>query len=514
MLAKTGLLIISNPKQIAKILSTIESQVKNTLYIQLLSALSDPFGSFYPKSFTSWPKYSQTISKIYSQAAHHCNNLDVKVLLSGIKYNIPKIQTQRPIDLIIFDKPYSSNEIKTFIKSRIQNITDDHKIVTLDSTEISTIEEETNDHVEVFKHTVLGGTFDRLHLAHKLLLSEASLRASNKVTIGVTEENMLQSKTLWELIEPIATRLLNVENFLKDICPELEYNIVPINDPFGPAITDPSMEMIVVSQETIRGGEKINAIRQENGLNELKIVAIELVDEPNPNPIEEVKISSSTARIRLLGTLLKPVKPNENIPHLPYVIGLTGGIASGKSGVSEHLKNLGAHIINCDLLGHEIYKPGKPCHQQIVDTFGDKVVSNNGEINRQALGGIVFNNPGEMKKLNNLVWPAIAEEVQKIIKTCTKKVVVIEAAVLLTAGWENQCHEIWTTVIPRNEAVIRLQRRNGLTEEQANSRIESLPSNKFYVDSANVVFCTLWPVEYTKEQVVKAWGLLEKRMTL
>lgn len=66
------------------------------------------------------------------------------------------------------------------------------------------------------------------------------------------------AKTLWELIQPIDIRIENVMNFLKDVCPELQYNVVPISDPFGPAITDPTMELIVVSAETLRGGLKIN----------------------------------------------------------------------------------------------------------------------------------------------------------------------------------------------------------------------------------------------------------------
>ncbi|XP_074040395.1 bifunctional coenzyme A synthase-like [Leptinotarsa decemlineata] len=509
---KTGLLVISNPKKITSILSSIQKQVKNTLYIQILSALGDAQVGFQPKVFKTCPRFSKTIFGIYANAANQCDKLDVRVLLSGIKYNISKIQTRKPIDLIIFDKPYPQTEIDSFIKTRIQNITTDFHIVTLDSDNYNVSENEDGMPDDIYKHTVLGGTFDRLHTAHKLLLSEAALRSSEKVTVGVTEENMLQSKILWELIEDIEVRVTNVSDFLKDICPELEYNIVPISDPFGPAIVDPSMEMIVVSEETMKGGEKINSIRQERGLAPLKIFPVELMDEPNPKPIEEQKISSSTTRIRLLGTLLKPVEPNCSISKTPYIIGLTGGIASGKSGVASHLKELGAFIINCDQLGHDVYKTGKPCHQEIVKTFGKEVLCENGEINRQILGGIVFKNSEQMNKLNSIVWPAIAEQVKNIIKNTSAKVFVIEAAVLLSANWEKYCHEIWATTIPRREAIIRLINRNKLTEEQANNRIDAQPSNCFYVKAAHVVFCTLWPVEYTKEQVVKAWQLMQERL--
>ncbi|CAG9827442.1 unnamed protein product [Diabrotica balteata] len=511
MLAKTGLLIVSNPKQIANLLGSVKKQVKNTLYVQLLSALSEPLGNFCPKSLNTWHKFSPTIHGIYSQAARQCSDLDVRVLLSGIKFNVPKIHTQNPIDLVIFDKKYTKAEIDQFITTRIENLTKEYNVITLESNEEVNVENNTPFSDKIYKHSVLGGTFDRLHTAHKLLLSEVVLSSSKQVTIGVTEENMLSTKTLWELIEDIDVRIKHVKDFLEDICPEMEYDIVPISDPFGPSIVDPSMELIVVSKETVRGGEKINTIRKERNLPLLDILPIELMDEPNPSPIEEAKISSSTTRIRLLGTLLKPVE-QKAIPKSPYVIGLTGGVASGKSGVATHMENLGAQIINCDLIAHELYKTGKPCYKKIVGHFGKKVVAENGEIDRKVLGGIVFTNKDELNTLNELVWPAIAEEVQTIIGISKAKVIVVEGAVLLTAGWQNMCHEVWTTVIPRAEAISRLETRNGLTEEQATSRIDSQPSNKFYVQSSNVVFCTLWPVEYTKQQVIKAWNLLTERI--
>lgn len=153
------------------------------------------------------------------------------------------------------------------------------------------------------------------------------------------------------------------------------------------------------------------AVRKERNMGPLKIIPIELIDHPDPSHIEEKKISSSTNRIRLLGTLLKPIIPNNTIPNSPYIIGLTGryrfdlnitismiliflgGIASGKSGVAKHLENLGAHVINADIVAHNTYKTGKPCHQKLVEHFGQKILNEDGEINRKVLGEIVFKNP-------------------------------------------------------------------------------------------------------------------------
>ncbi|XP_025835812.1 phosphopantetheine adenylyltransferase 1-like, partial [Agrilus planipennis] len=259
------------------------------------------------------------------QAAKHCQNLDVRVLLSGLKYKNKLIYTEREVELVIFDEKYASDEVQKFLSTKLVNISKDYKILTcanIAAEPISADLEQKND--KVYQHTVLGGTFDRLHLAHKLLLSEAALRSNSKITVGVTEENMIKSKILWELIEPLETRMSTVENFLKDICPELNISVVSIEDPFGPTQHDPTIDLLVVSKETIRGGEKVNEVRKSKGLPLLDLVAVDLIDEPAQNPHEEKKISSNTQRMRLLGTLLKPVKQNLNLPKRPYVIGLTG----------------------------------------------------------------------------------------------------------------------------------------------------------------------------------------------
>ncbi|KAJ8971839.1 hypothetical protein NQ317_001552 [Molorchus minor] len=530
MIGKTGLLIVSNPKQIAQALPHLRERVKihftynfYRLWVNLLAVLIQRLLILGQHSARLYITFilRRNIHLPISPAAKHCYNLDVRVLLSGIKYDVPKIKTQKPIDLVIFYKNHSENDVNNFIQTRIHNITKDYKILHLDLTNPEITNKDCKND-SVCKHTVLGGTFDRLHLAHKLLLSEAVLRATEKVTVGVTTENMLHSKFLWELIEDMEVRVNNVFDFLKDICPELEYVITPISDPFGPAIVDPTMEVIIVSQETVRGGEKINEIRQTKNLTPLQIVPVDLLDEPNPSPIEESKISSSTTRLRLLGTVLKPIIPNDNIPkktiyywtdsHKWALKKVICGIASGKSGVAKWLEELGADIIYCDLIGHNVYKPGKPCYKAIVDHFGDSVIAANGEIDRKTLGGIVFSNPDQLNKLNSLVWPAIQQEVTEIVKKSNKQVIVIEAAILLTAGWEKNCHEIWTTLVPREEAIKRLITRNGLSEDQANSRLNSQQPNKYYIEHSNVVFCTLWDPIYTKEQVAKAWGLLQERL--
>lgn len=101
--------------------------------------------------------------------------------------------------------------------------------------------------------------------------------------------------------------------------------------------------------------------------------------------------------MRLLGTLLKPVTRNESIPKKPYKIGLTGGIASGKSSIANRLQKHGAKIIDCDKVGHDIYKMGKPCYYKLIEEFGERIVGAHGEVDRKVLGGIVFSDPVRSK---------------------------------------------------------------------------------------------------------------------
>lgn len=121
-------------------------------------------------------------------------------------------------------------------------------------------------------------------------------------------------KLLWELIQPCTQRINGIKEFLEDVDPSITYNIVPINDLYGPTKEDPTLEMIVVSEETKRGGDKINELRLQKNLSKLDIYLVKLAADECHSEIEEAKISSSNHRIRLLGTRLQaPVSVLQNI---------------------------------------------------------------------------------------------------------------------------------------------------------------------------------------------------------
>lgn len=215
--------------------------------------------------------------------------------------------------------------------------------------------------------------------------------------------------------------------------------------------------MIVVSKETLGGGKKVNELRALNDLSTLKIHSIDLVEMEKDFQHKESKHSSSNQRMDLLGTRLREPELNHHLSLKPYIIGLIGGIASGKSVMSARLERLGGHVIDCDKLAHQLYEPNEPCYDSIVAEFGTEVLTIDGTVNRRRLGEIVFGDPAKLERLNGIVWPSLLQLAKtKIRELPDAKVVFLEAAVLLKAGWETECHEIWSLIVPPAE--VKLQR--------------------------------------------------------
>ncbi|KAL1238518.1 Bifunctional coenzyme A synthase [Trichinella spiralis] len=352
----------------------------------------------------------------------------------------------------------------------------------------------------MYKHIVLGGTFDRLHDGHKFLLTIALLLTKRQLTCGITCGSMLTNKFLSELIQPVKERCKIVEQFLTDVDPSVRLDIVPIEDSFGPSIDDASMDCIVGSEETASGILRVNEKRKNKNLPELAAYAVSLLQVTQKNGGVN-KLSSSEARKQLLGSTLRPFeKLKSKSESKPFIIGLTGGIASGKSKIAEYLNHWGACVIDCDKIGHQSYSPNTAVYEKLVNTFGKRIVNQcTGEIDRGCLGKIVFSNPAALKELN---------EIER------KKIVVIEAAVLIQAGWQKFVDEVWASFIPVDEAVKRLVERNKLTEEDARRRLNAQLSNDEIIKNSHVVFCSLWHYSCTKMQVAKAWRDLWQRIDL
>ncbi|QGU00178.1 Dephospho-CoA kinase [Candidatus Syntrophocurvum alkaliphilum] len=159
------------------------------------------------------------------------------------------------------------------------------------------------------------------------------------------------------------------------------------------------------------------------------------------------------------------------------IIGLTGGIASGKSTVANALKDLGAIIIEADKLAHQIIEPDKPAYEEIIKTFGQEILNDDLTINRDELGKLVFNNPEKLEKLNNITHPRVIEsfknQIQAINKSQPNAVVVFEIPLLYEINIQHICDEVWVVWIDRETQIERLKLRDGFTEEEAIKRIDS-----------------------------------------
>ncbi|MBG55422.1 MAG: dephospho-CoA kinase [Chloroflexi bacterium] len=155
-------------------------------------------------------------------------------------------------------------------------------------------------------------------------------------------------------------------------------------------------------------------------------------------------------------------------------IGLTGGIGTGKSLVSDILNKLGAHVISGDALGHEAYLPGTKGFDQVVGAFGEEIVGDDGFVDRKKLGPIVFSDPANLDLLNSIMHPLIYEMIKDRMKDVSGvPLVVVEAAVLIEAKWQDLFDEIWVVTSDQEIVISRLAERNNLSRNDAISRIQS-----------------------------------------
>ena len=159
------------------------------------------------------------------------------------------------------------------------------------------------------------------------------------------------------------------------------------------------------------------------------------------------------------------------------IIGLTGGIASGKSTVASTLGTWGAYVIDADKLGHNAYISGTQAFTDVVTAFGDDIIGADGEVDRRSLGGKVFGNPERLKKLTDIVWPAIMRTAEQEIASAKaenlNRVVVLEAAVLIEADWLSLVDQVWVTVVEPSVAIERASARDGVDAAAVQARIDA-----------------------------------------
>jgi len=197
------------------------------------------------------------------------------------------------------------------------------------------------------------------------------------------------------------------------------------------------------------------------------------------------------------------------------IIGLTGGTGSGKSTVSKFLAHLGAVVIDADKVGHEVFKPGTKAWQEVVDAFGQGIISADGTIDRRKLGEIVFSNPDARAKLNQVMHPLIYEQVKSRIEEYGRKgvaIIIVEAPLLLEVGWKSLVDEVWVTSASEATVIKRLKEQKGLPEAQSLARIRAQLTDEERIRQADVVIDTDCALDELKERVEALWRKLRSRI--
>lgn len=191
-----------------------------------------------------------------------------------------------------------------------------------------------------------------------------------------------------------------------------------------------------------------------------------------------------------------------------YIVGLTGGIASGKSTVSAILRDHGAYIIDTDKIAHDIVAPGCSVWKEIVSTFGSEILMPDNSIDRKKLGNMVFHNKILRSRLENITHPRIKESVFQAIcraQMAGYNIIVLDVPLLIEAGWTDIVNEIWVVYVDETTQLSRLQRRNGLTIDEAIARVKSQMPLKNKLRYADVVIDNNGDVENTTVQVTAYW---------
>jgi dephospho-CoA kinase len=214
-----------------------------------------------------------------------------------------------------------------------------------------------------------------------------------------------------------------------------------------------------------------------------------------------------------------------------YLIGLTGNIGCGKSTVLAMLHERGAHVIDADRVTHELQQPGEEVYRQIVAAFGAGILSApGGPIDRRKLGAIVFADPAALRRLEQIVHPAVHARIQgwlasiargedggwrmegggfhppsSILHLPSSNVAVIDAIKLLEAGWRPLCDAIWVVTCPPEQQLARLIATRGMSAEEARNRIAAQPPQADKVAQADVVIDNGGTLDETRRQVDAAW---------
>ena len=197
-----------------------------------------------------------------------------------------------------------------------------------------------------------------------------------------------------------------------------------------------------------------------------------------------------------------------------FVVGLTGGIASGKTTIADMFKKEGAYIIDIDMISRDVVKPGKPAWCEVVDIFGKEVLNENKTLNRTKVGDIVFSDAKKRKKLEKIIHPRIATEklrrIKEIVKKDDRAIVIVDIPLLIETNKQGTVDKVVLVYTSPHGQVERLMKRDGISLEDAYKRLASqmpIGNKKKY---AHYIINNEEPFEQIQKRVKKIFRELKK----
>ena len=191
-----------------------------------------------------------------------------------------------------------------------------------------------------------------------------------------------------------------------------------------------------------------------------------------------------------------------------FVIGLTGGIGSGKTEVTHVLRELGAVVIESDKVAHLSYRPGTDGYDEIIEQFGKEVLDDSGVIDRGKLGGLVFAGPDLRIQLEKIVWPAVRSWItERLIEEKERgtKIIVIEVPKLFEAGWDDLADVIWTVEAPSAAIAQRVNVRSNLSEKETNARVQAQITRAERAERADLLIENSAELADLRERITNLW---------